>query len=118
MGFCDPGKSARVWRYIRRAVESGEIDYSELESATGLTRTALHQRVRRLRIKTGLPRPRNLGQLGARNHNAKLTEAEVVTLRKLYRNGLATQAELAAEFGINQANVSEIIRRTQWGHVA
>lgn len=47
----------------------------------------------------------------------KLTEEDVLNLRKLYATGKWTQQELADEFGINQPTVSEIILRKIWKHI-
>lgn len=48
---------------------------------------------------------------GVRIRNtAKLSEVQVVELRRLYRSGLANQYELAERFGCTQANVSLIVR--------
>ncbi len=56
---------------------------------------------------------------GSANHKAKLTENQVLELRRLYAGSprSMTQPELAAKFGITQAVVSKIINRAIWRHV-
>ena len=57
---------------------------------------------------------------GSANGFSKLTEAQVVEMRRLYgrrgRGGL-TQEQLAQRFGVDQTHVSEIVNRAVWRHV-
>jgi DNA-binding MarR family transcriptional regulator len=48
---------------------------------------------------------------------AKLTEPQVQELRERYARGEGTQKALGAEYGLKQAQASEIIRRVAWSHV-
>lgn len=54
---------------------------------------------------------------GSRHPNAKLTEAQVVEIRRLAAAG-TSQGEIAARFGVEQTNVSSIVRRLTWRGVA
>lgn len=47
---------------------------------------------------------------------ARLTEAEVLSIRRLHRDGVS-QRELAASFGVSKACVSQITRRFRWTHI-
>lgn len=47
---------------------------------------------------------------------ARLTEADVRTIRSL--RGVRPQSQIAAEYGIAQAQVSRIVHRHAWRHVA
>jgi hypothetical protein len=47
----------------------------------------------------------------------KLTADQVRTIRVRYRLGNASQTLLAAEFGIDQTQVSRIVRGTTWTHL-
>ncbi len=53
--------------------------------------------------------------IGSRNGAAVLTDAKVLAIREL--SGRQTQRWIASAFGVNQATVSDIIRRETWGHV-
>jgi hypothetical protein len=53
---------------------------------------------------------------GAKNARAKLTDAKVIEIRAAVR--LINQRAIARQFGISQANVSRIINRKGWAHVA
>lgn len=55
---------------------------------------------------------------GERSWHAKLTEKQVKLLRKKYQSGRVSQHELADEYGITQPQVSLIVLRKNWGHVA
>lgn len=47
----------------------------------------------------------------------KLTEETVREIRARYAAGGVTQKQLAAEFGINQSKISEVVNRVRWGRV-
>jgi HNH endonuclease len=53
---------------------------------------------------------------GERAGMAKLTQADVISIREMYRSG-ARQVDIAARFQITQAHVSEIVLRKVWKHV-
>jgi len=59
---------------------------------------------------------RNNPPRGERVGSAKLTEAQVLEIRRLAREGL-TQRAIARQFGVSQFLVSLIIRREIWKHV-
>jgi hypothetical protein len=58
-------------------------------------------------------RPRGEGHA-----RAKLTEAQIVLIRDLYRTGRFTQLELAKEFSTVKSNIQLIVRGEAWKHVA
>lgn len=62
-------------------------------------------------------RPRRPGPRGVDHPAAKLTEDAVRALRRRSAEGVR-QRDVAAEFGISQAQVWNIVHRLQWGHVA
>jgi len=55
--------------------------------------------------------------IGTRNANAKLSDAVVAEIRRLYRSGLANQYQLAARFGVSQVAIGQIVRNETWRHV-
>lgn len=55
----------------------------------------------------------NPGKRGTENPNAKLTAEEVVAIRRSHAYG-ARQVDLAADYGVTQALISQIIRRKTW----
>lgn len=48
---------------------------------------------------------------------AKLTEAQVIEIRRLYSNGSWSQRRLAARFGVSQPNIQAIVNRNGWTHL-
>lgn len=48
---------------------------------------------------------------------AKLSEMQVVEMRRLYANGSWSQRRLAIRFGITQPNVQSIVNRNTWTHI-
>jgi hypothetical protein len=57
------------------------------------------------------------GHYGEGHRSAKLTEEQVLEIRRRYAKGGVRQVDLAAEFGIDQTHVSDIVRRNVWRHV-
>lgn len=53
---------------------------------------------------------------GTRRPDAKLTEEDVLEIRRRVAAG-ASQAAVARDYGVGQPTVSKIIRRTRWKHV-
>ncbi len=59
---------------------------------------------------------RHRATTGSRNHNSKLTEEQVRSMRALYAAG-ATQYEVAARFNVSQTVAGDAIAGRQWAHV-
>lgn len=55
---------------------------------------------------------------GERQGGHKLTEAEVRDIRAVYANGGISQRELGAAYGVDQSNISSIVRGKTWARVA
>lgn len=56
-------------------------------------------------------------QRGSRNGKAKLTEAEVYEIRRLYLEGGQTYAGLARMYGVSPDQIKAINQGTAWPHV-
>lgn len=56
--------------------------------------------------------------VGSAVPTAKVTEADVAEIRRLYRAGGVTQTALAIRYGLNQGTVNGLIRGRTWRHVA
>lgn len=54
---------------------------------------------------------------GSRNPKAKLDEAKVAEIRRLYAAGGVSQRALAVQFGILQGTVNQVVTRKTWKHV-
>jgi DNA-binding MarR family transcriptional regulator len=55
---------------------------------------------------------------GQANNAAKLTDADVLELRRLYDEEGWIQQDLADRYGIAQPHVSAIVRRRSWTHLS
>lgn len=53
---------------------------------------------------------------GAARSWTKLTEADVLEIRRLYADGIK-QRKIAEQFNIDQGHVSAIVNRKQWGYL-
>lgn len=63
-------------------------------------------------------RAHGTSRCGEENPRARLTEAQVGAIRSAYASGQMNQMELARRYRTPQANVSQIIHRQTWRHVA
>lgn len=55
---------------------------------------------------------------GERNPAAKLTDDQATAIRAKYAAGMVTQVDLAAEYGVHQTTISDVITgRHGWGHL-
>jgi predicted transcriptional regulator len=54
---------------------------------------------------------------GEGHPSARLTAADVITMRQRYADGGVTQRELSSEYGVTQAHVDKIIRRKKWPYL-
>jgi hypothetical protein len=51
---------------------------------------------------------------GEKHRSAKLTEAQVLQIRALYRSGNVTQKQLASEYGVKRSSIGGITLRQKW----
>lgn len=56
-------------------------------------------------------------QTGERNPAAKLTEVDVVEIRRRYAECGVIYADLASAFGVSKSAICAVVRRQSWGHV-
>lgn len=62
-------------------------------------------------------RLRKTPQRGEKHGSAKLTEGDVISIRKAYAEGGITQRELGEKYGISIPGVRDIIRKRNWRHI-
>ncbi len=71
-------------------------------------------------IRDMVSKGRQSGARGVLSGKAKLTEAQVLEIRRRYkwvRRNLSNAKELAREFGISAVHVTVLVSRKQWGHI-
>ena len=54
---------------------------------------------------------------GTDNGQAKLTEEQVLEIRRRYADGGVTQQSLGDEYGLHHTTISQIVRRKLWAHL-
>jgi len=54
---------------------------------------------------------------GSAHGRCKLTETQVLEIRKKYEEGTFTQVQLATEYNISCSTISDIFRRKSWTHI-
>jgi hypothetical protein len=60
---------------------------------------------------------RNINLVGTQHGCAKLTEANVLLIRELYKTGNYSHADLGKMFNVDRTNVYSIVNRKTWRHV-
>ena len=56
-------------------------------------------------------------QRGENHSGVKLTEEDVIVMRKYYTWGISSITELAQEFGVGYAQAWAIVKRKSWTHI-
>ena len=56
-------------------------------------------------------------QRGQRNNGSRLTDEQVLEIRRLFAQGDASQHQLGRSFGVSQATISHIVNRIAWKHL-
>jgi hypothetical protein len=54
---------------------------------------------------------------GEKAGRAKLTDQQVLEIRRLYSQGGVSQTVLAKKFGVDQTMIGFIVRRVSWTHI-
>ncbi len=54
---------------------------------------------------------------GERHGMAKLTEAQVISIRQMYASGGMTQAQLGSKMGVTSTTIWQIVHRRHWAHI-
>ena len=54
---------------------------------------------------------------GGNSNWARLTEDQVIEIRRLHASGNITQEELAARFGVTRPNIHHVVTRKTWSHL-
>lgn len=57
------------------------------------------------------------GRKGSNHGNAKLTETDIIEIRRLWATGEYTQIKLGQLFNISNTNISQIVKRLAWTHI-
>jgi hypothetical protein len=64
-------------------------------------------------MRDAVERGRRRSRAGEDNPNAKLSDAEVSAIRRIYASGQVTQTALAEQFGVSQKHISALVRGQQ-----
>ena len=54
---------------------------------------------------------------GKSNPHAHLSDEAIRTIRLIHKEGSLSQTELAATFGVRQAQISRVTKRKAWDHI-
>ena len=56
--------------------------------------------------------------IGEGNPRSKLTETQIIEMRRKYKSGCFSRSELAKNYSVTQGHVWRIVNRKQWNHIA
>ena len=59
-----------------------------------------------------------LSNRGETHPSARLTSADVLAIRSLWRSGKVTQKQIADQFRVTEDHVGDIVRRRYWSHLS
>ncbi len=114
------GRTKLAWEIYKGGRTSGlqllhKCDISECENPKHLFEGTQSENIQGMydRGRDNLVVPKLKGE---DNGCAKLTEAQVIRIRKLYSQGY-TQIELGEMFGVTHTTISYIIHRKLWKHI-
>ena len=92
------------------------VPEKEIARRYGLTRSNVNNILRNFRWPDPEYDPSKMVKAGGNGTGSKLVESDVVEIRRRAKAG-EFQREIAKDFGIEQTQVSRIVRGVQWGHV-
>lgn len=102
---------------IRHLYAAGNITHEELGRQFGVAGGTIASILTGKKWKhVGGPISR-IDMHGETNKTSKLTEADVLEIRRRYAAGGIYQRQLAEEYGVEQSNIGFIVRRKTWTHI-
>jgi hypothetical protein len=129
--YCLPNGYARFryegkMQYIHRVswkLENGEIPEGikvchSCDNRKCVNPSHLFLGTQRENLQDMVEKGRSAKQKGTENGRVKLTDIQIVELRKEYRIGNYSQRELAKIYGVSQQLISRIVNRKNWTHLA
>jgi hypothetical protein len=63
------------------------------------------------------PPKKKIYHCGSSHANAKLTESDILEIRRLYAAGNVRLADLSEKFNVHLGHISLIVRRKAWAHI-
>jgi len=114
------GKSVRAHRWLfallHGAVADDEVVRHKCDNPRCVNPTHLEIGTYADNTRDKFDRGRAPNRQGSKHPLARMTEADVVALRKAAELG-ETHEQLAARFGLSRAHVGKITRRENWRHI-
>jgi hypothetical protein len=109
-GKCGPASRIALSLHLGRPVHNNKQACHTCDNRPCCNPAHLYEGTRLQNMRDAAERERVVR--GSRVHNARLSEGQVLEMRRLA--GSMTQARIAARFGVTPMLVSRIIRRDRW----
>ncbi len=121
--FCLKGKmrsAHRVsWESVYSPIPSGMQILHKCDNRLCCRWAHLHLGTQRDNMRDCVLKGRSVtpDNLGASNGMSKLSEDDVLAIRRRHAGGERTRGELATEYGVTIACVDQLLNRSRWAHV-
>jgi HNH endonuclease len=108
-----------AWRLFRSVIPEGMHACHSCDNppCVNPTHLFLATHAENMADKAVKKRAPGASQPGEQNPLAKLTNVAIVSIRRRYATGEWTQAQLGAEYGVEQTTIGQIVRGRRWTHV-
>ena len=102
-----------VWRLIRGAIPEGMCVCHHCDNPACVRPSHLFLGTQADNMRDAAEKGRMADNSGENNPNAKLSEKDVLAIRKAYANGYL-QVNLARRYGVTPTNIGSIVRGQTW----
>jgi len=105
-----------VWELTRGPIPEGMYVCHHCDNPSCVRPSHLFLGTQTDNMRDAIEKGRIMGSCGEDSPSAKLSEEDVLAIRREYANG-CLQDDLAKQYGVTQAHISSIVLRKAWRHI-
>lgn len=105
---------------IRRLIQNKELSRNEIAKKFNISKCSVNGIIigRSWKFSKGdIQKRQSKSQQGEKNPRAKVTESDVIEIRRLYSNKEMSLKNIAKQFNVSSGCISKIIHRIRWKHI-
>ena len=106
-----------VWAYVHGPIPPGRQVNHECDNPKCVRLDHLKDGDNQSNMADKVKKGRQSRMRGELNGMSKLTEADVIEIRRRYAEGGISMRQLGRPYGVNSASICHIVNRVQWKHV-